>query len=261
MIHWINSEPPLTPTPLFTRVGENIPQGRPEPERAIAGREFRRHREAAFLEPAQQVTPAIGVLSKPVHDRRHVLLTILIRADDHQHTLTIAVQARREVDPVGPDVDVAFALQIALAPGLVFVPPSGLQPRDRRGRQPLGIGSQKSGQRLAEIPGRLRRENSPPDCFLILLTLQVQPGQQFLDRLRPCRRYGGTSAERNLILLPSSLAPRSRTRGTCTGTVPIPVMISRSGKKHSPSRVGLEPVAPTEPDRVYRRAKSLEGKL
>ena len=56
------------------------------------------------------------------------------RSDNHQHTLTIVIQARREVDMVGPDIDVTFALEVALAPGLLFVPPHGFQPRDGRGR-------------------------------------------------------------------------------------------------------------------------------
>ncbi len=50
---------------------------------------------------------------------------------------SVATLARRDIspDPVRPDVDVALAREVALAPGLVFVPPRSLQVRDGRGRQ------------------------------------------------------------------------------------------------------------------------------
>ena len=44
--------------------------------------------------------------------------------------MPIDIRARRKVDPIRPDVDVALAREIALAPTLVFFPLVGLQSRD-----------------------------------------------------------------------------------------------------------------------------------
>gem|GEM_PF-5093077 len=90
----------VDPAPLLTRGREDIPQRRPEPERTVPGSQLRRHREATFLQPLQQVAPAVGVLPEPVHDRQNVLLAIFVSTDNHQHTLAIPVQTRREADPV-----------------------------------------------------------------------------------------------------------------------------------------------------------------
>lgn len=100
---------------------------------AIAGGQLRRRVQATFLQTFQSVAPAVGILAEAVCDRQNVLLSIFIGAGNRQHRLRIAVQTDREVDPVGPDVDVAFALQIALAPDLILGPPIRLQPLDRRG--------------------------------------------------------------------------------------------------------------------------------
>jgi len=159
----------VDPASLLARVGKDLAQCRPEPKRAVADSQFRGHRQAALLQSLQQVAPAVRVLAEPVRDRQDILLAVFVSADNHQHTLAIAVQAGCEVDPIRPDVDIALGLQIALAPGLVLVPPGRLQARDGRRRQPLGIRSQKRRQRLTEVAGRD--------------TLQVKPGQKFLDRL------------------------------------------------------------------------------
>ena len=104
--------------------------------------------------------------------------------------MTIAIQALREFDPICPDVDIALALQITLAPGLVLFSPCSLQAGDRRRRQPLGLQPQKRRERLAGVAYQV--------------TFQVRSAKQFLDRL------GLPQIGRNLILLPSALGPRSR---------------------------------------------------
>ena len=123
----------VDPASLPTGFGINIAQSSPKPECAIAGGQFRRHSQAPLLKPFEQVAPAIGTLPEPIRDRQHILLAVFISTNNNQHTLAMAVQARREVDPVGPQVDVALACEITLAPGFVFVLPTGFQPRDRRG--------------------------------------------------------------------------------------------------------------------------------
>ena len=199
----------MNPASLLARVVGRHPAG---PSRTRA----RRRRWPAsggtvrprFFSPLQQVAPAVRVLPEPVHDGQNVLLAVFVGADNHQHTLTIAVQARREVDPVRPDVDVALALEIALAPGLVLLPPRCLQPRDGRGRQALGIRPQKRRQRLAEVA---RRD-----------ALQVEPGQQLLDRLRLAQIRRHQDAERNLILLRRHAGRDPARAAPVTGTGPNP---------------------------------------
>jgi hypothetical protein len=122
----------VDPTTLLARIGKDLAQRRPEPKRAVANGQFRGHRQATLLQSLQQIAPAVRVLAEPVRDRQDILLAVFIRANNHQHTLTIAVEARREVDPICPDVDIALALQITLAPGLVLFPPGRLKARDRR---------------------------------------------------------------------------------------------------------------------------------
>ena len=56
---------------------------------------------------------------------------------------------------------------------------------------------------------------------------EVKPGQQLLDGFG-LAQIGRQDAEVKRIL--SSPSPRSRTRGTLTGTAPIPVITSRSGR-------------------------------
>jgi len=90
----------VNPASLFACRGEDVAQRRPEPERPVANGQLRRHRQTALLQPVQQVAPAVRVLPEAVHDRQNILLAILIRTDNHQHTLAIPVQTRGEVDPV-----------------------------------------------------------------------------------------------------------------------------------------------------------------
>ena len=120
----------MDPAALLARGGEDIPQSRPEPERAISDSKPRSQCKAALLQAAEQVAPALRVLSEPVHDPQNIFLAILVSADNHQHTLAIAVETWCEVDPVRPNVDVALARQVTLAPGLILVPPRRLQARD-----------------------------------------------------------------------------------------------------------------------------------
>jgi len=84
----------VDPAALLTGGRIDIPQRRPEPKCPIADGKLGRHRQAALLQPPKQVPPAVRVLPKPVHDRQNVLLSILVRADNNQHTLTITVQPR-----------------------------------------------------------------------------------------------------------------------------------------------------------------------
>ena len=78
---------------------------------------------------------------------------------------------RREVDPIGPGMDVPSGRQVATLPALVILLPGRHQAAHGRCREPRCVGAQERRQRLLELAGR--------DA------LQVEPGQQLLDVPRP----------------------------------------------------------------------------
>jgi hypothetical protein len=82
----------------------------------------------------------------------------------------VVLEARFEMDAVGPHVDVALGRQIALAPQRMIVLPDLLQAADRRRRQPCGILAEQGRKRIGKVAAR--------DA------LQIEDRQQCLDRLR-----------------------------------------------------------------------------
>ena len=79
------------------------------------------------------------------------------------------LEPRREVDAVGPQVDVALGREIASQPTLILFRPCRLQPDNSGGRKAWCVRPQQGRQRFAEVTGR--------DA------LEIQPRQQQLDRL------------------------------------------------------------------------------
>ena len=118
----------VNPATLFASAGVNIPQGCPEPKGPVADGQFRRGVQSTLLKAAKKVAPTVGVLAKPIPDRQNILLTVFISTDNYQYTLAVSIQTRREVDPIGPEVNVPSRRQIALAPDLELIPPGLLQP-------------------------------------------------------------------------------------------------------------------------------------
>jgi hypothetical protein len=108
-----------------------------------------------------------GAFAVAVLDGQQLLAAVLVGADEDQDALAVVVEARREVDPVGPDVDVAPVREIAPLPALVLLLPGRHQPPHGRRRQPGRVGAQQRRERLLELAGGH--------------TLQVEPGQQLLD--------------------------------------------------------------------------------
>jgi hypothetical protein len=92
-----------------------------------------------------------------------------------------------EVDAVGPDVNVLFAIQRTAVPGLVLLLPDRHQPRDGRGAQPGRLRTDQSLQGLGEV--------ARADAF------EVQPGDQFLHGLGlpQVRRQNRTAEPRHRL--------------------------------------------------------------
>ena len=79
------------------------------------------------------------------------------------------VEPWREVDAVGPEVDITLGREIAPLPMLQLALPDLLEAGNGRGREPRRFGPQERRKRLAEI--------ARGDA------LQIKPGQEFPDRL------------------------------------------------------------------------------
>ncbi len=135
-----------------SRVSGQTSRNAAETERAITDRQLGRCGKAARLQVTKQVCPALGVLPQPVHDRQDVLPATGIGADDHQHALAIPIEAWFEIDPVCPEMDMVLACQVLPAPGLVLLPPAGLQPAGGPGGQPLGIRTRRAARASPKSP-------------------------------------------------------------------------------------------------------------
>ena len=105
----------MFPAPLLAGGWIDVAQGRPEPKVTIARGKIGCNGQPPIFQIAQKVPPAASVLPEPIHDGQYILVAILISPDNNQHTLAIIVQTQCEVNPIGPEVDVALAAQVALA--------------------------------------------------------------------------------------------------------------------------------------------------
>ena len=93
------------PAPLVRRVGEDLAEGAPEPECAVADGEHR-GAHAPALQATQHVGPRLGRLAVPVGDRDQLFGPISAHAHDDQGTQAGLFEADVEVDAVGEHVDV-----------------------------------------------------------------------------------------------------------------------------------------------------------
>jgi hypothetical protein len=87
--------------------GEDLVERLPEPQRAVGDRQFGGDLEAARLQVDQQFVPALGAFTDPDLEAEQLLSALRRRADHHQHALGHRLHTSLEVDPVGPDIDIA----------------------------------------------------------------------------------------------------------------------------------------------------------
>jgi hypothetical protein len=69
---------------------------------------LRAGRQAAALEIEQNFAPGLRALPVTIGDRQQLLAAQLVGTDDHQDALPVLIQPRREVDAIGPEVDVTL---------------------------------------------------------------------------------------------------------------------------------------------------------
>ena len=97
----------------------------------------------------------LGAFPEAVLDRQQLLAPLRVGADENQDALPILLEPGREVDPVGPEIDVAPGRQVAALPALLFVLPSLRQAPYGRRRQAARLGTEQRRQRLLELAGEM----------------------------------------------------------------------------------------------------------
>src|SRR3954465_11544738 len=156
------------PAPLLPGLGPDLVQRLPEAQRSVAGGELGIEHEPVLVTQAeQQLTPALGALAKAVLDGQQLLPAAGVGADQHQQALPLVLEPGREVDAVGPEVDVAPGGEGAPLPARVLLLPALAQPAHGRRRQARCAGPEQGGERLRELARRH--------------PLQVEPGQELLE--------------------------------------------------------------------------------
>src|SRR3954453_14796647 len=143
----------------------------PEAERTVADRELGSRRKAAPLQLEEQLLPRLCTLAHPVDEADQLLLAFGRGADNDQQALRGVLEARLDVDAIGPEVDVALGGEIALAPAGMLLRPGLLEPSHGRSREPASILTEQRDQRLLEVAGGN--------------ALEVEDRDQHLQALRP----------------------------------------------------------------------------
>ena len=115
----------------FVRLGEDVPERRPEPESAVPDGD-----DGGPHAPVTQVTkerrPGVGRLPVAIRDGDELLLAVEADAHDDETAQPLFVEADGEVHPVDPDVDVAPVREAALHEGAVLGLPGRRQPGNHR---------------------------------------------------------------------------------------------------------------------------------
>jgi hypothetical protein len=122
----------VDPVALLAGGWEDIAQGGPQAQRAVADRDHRRPHPAAAQIP-QQLRPRLGRLALSVGDRDQFLGAVGAHAHQHQTAQVGLLQTDPEVEPIRPEVHIVPLGQVTLAKCLVVGLPGAKQPTDGRG--------------------------------------------------------------------------------------------------------------------------------
>jgi hypothetical protein len=74
---------------LFPRRGENLTQGRPEPQGTVADGKFGILFQSSPLEIEQHLAPALRAFTEAIGHGQQFLATVFIGTHDHQNTLFV----------------------------------------------------------------------------------------------------------------------------------------------------------------------------
>jgi hypothetical protein len=161
----------VAPAALRPRTRPDLRKRLPEAKRSVTDRELGVGREAARLHIKEQLLPGLLALAVAVDDGQELLLATGGRAHQDQDALTLLLESDVEVDAVGPDVHDPLVREVSTAPFLEVRLPDLLEPHDRRRGEARSIRAEQRSQGFREV--------ARGDA------LEVQPGNQLFDRLRP----------------------------------------------------------------------------
>src|SRR5215813_11068104 len=197
------------PAALPAGVGPRLFDGLPKAKRAIGDRQLRANRQPTPLQIEEQFPPRLRTFAYTVAEADKLLPALGCGSDNDQQALRAVFETGLHVNAVGPEVDVAFGREIALAPARVLLGPGLLEPSNGRGREPAGVPAEQCDQRFLEVAGR--------DA------LEVEDRDQHLQALRPAR-VGRQNCRRKADAL---------------ATFAAAVTHARAAHSHRPSSVSL----------------------
>jgi hypothetical protein len=155
-------EAAVVPAALVTRRREDLVEGCPEPEGAVADRHEGRLGEAAVTQLAEHLGPRGGALAVALLHREQLLAPVGGDAEDNEHRSLLLLQPGLEIQAIGEEVDVALGDRRA-APEAVLVRPRLLEAQDARRGERRRLADQRPEDRLEVARGQ---------------ALEVQPRQQ-----------------------------------------------------------------------------------
>ena len=120
----------MDPAALFAGGGEHFAQRRPEAQRPVADRNLGSARQPSPLEILEHFDPREFALAEPVMDGQQPLAPIGRRPDHDQEALALVIETHVAVDPVGPEVNVSIAREIAPAPRFILPAPDFFHAHD-----------------------------------------------------------------------------------------------------------------------------------
>jgi hypothetical protein len=91
--------------------------------RVVGDGELRSNRETAASEIEQQLAPGFRALAQTVGKADELLLALGGCADDDEDALRLVLEPSFQVNAIGPEVDVPFGREVALAPLHMFLGP------------------------------------------------------------------------------------------------------------------------------------------
>src|SRR5262249_48924409 len=174
------------PAALPAGVGPHLFDGLPKSKRAIGDRQLRANRQPTPLQIEEQFPPRLRTFAYTVAEADKLLPALGCGSDNDQQALRAVFETGLHVNAVGPEVDVAFGREIALAPARVLLRPGLLEASNGRGREPAGVPAEQCDQRFLEVAGRDALEVEDRDQHL---QARSSAPRNFAPFLPSCRAY------------------------------------------------------------------------
>ncbi len=112
----------------------DLTKSRPDPQVLVGDRERREH-EPTVLEIAQELEPTLLALPLAALTGQDDLVAVGERPDDREQRALAVLNARLDVEAVGPPVDDLQIRQVLLLPGLIVEFEPGFESLNRARRQ------------------------------------------------------------------------------------------------------------------------------